>query len=189
MSLAVTVDPNDRATELPRCEPDFEAFYRETRRGVLDSARRLAGSSQHIAEDATSAAFVEMYRKWSTRRRKSFAENRSYVSRIAFRKVADHFRYWQRSRPSEGDIDTPADADNRDGPLPEYLAVLRKIEEQPYRRRAVIVLYFLEEFSYQEIGGILGMNVSTVRTHVQRARADLLPYTEGLKRAMEGRGE
>ena len=181
-------EPHVPTAKSPGQEPDFEAFYCGARRIVMDTARRMSGS-QHIAEDATSAAFVEICRKWDIRRSESFAVNLSYARGIAVRKVADHFRHWRRSRPYAGYIELPAQVDEEREPQPEYYTVLQQIDRQPYRRRAVIVLHFLEGLEYGEIADILDMSVSTVRTHIQRARTDLLPYAQRLRRAMRDGGE
>lgn len=52
------------------------------------------------------------------------------------------------------------------------------LDRQPPKRRAVGVLYFLEEFDYPEIAEALGIDHSTVRTHVQRLREKLQPLID-----------
>ena len=44
------------------------------------------------------------------------------------------------------------------------------IEELPEDFRLVIVLSFLEGFSYQEIADIVGLNIGTVKSRLHRGR-------------------
>jgi RNA polymerase sigma-70 factor (ECF subfamily) len=46
--------------------------------------------------------------------------------------------------------------------------------------RTIIVLRHLEEFSYEEIAGILAISVGTVRSRLHRARAQLLTHLRKL---------
>ena len=48
------------------------------------------------------------------------------------------------------------------------------LDELPAEQREVLVLRFLEELSYEEIGGIVGCPLGTVRSRLARARAQLL---------------
>ena len=167
---------------------DFVRFYCRTRPSVLDSARRMCGHDHHLAEEVTQQAFFEIYRSWAVRQFRPDEYNRRYVVRIMANKLADHYRDTRRLAPWENDSAPSWIDPEPNEPMPEYRLLRQLIDEQPPRRRAVVVLYFLEDFDYQEIARTLRMEASTVRTHVQRARAALLPYAEQLRQAMkEGR--
>jgi RNA polymerase sigma factor (sigma-70 family) len=58
------------------------------------------------------------------------------------------------------------------------LAVRALIDRQKPRRRAVAILWLDEERTYEEIGQILGITPSTVRTHVERLRTLLRPFRD-----------
>ena len=49
-------------------------------------------------------------------------------------------------------------------------AVGRSIEALPEEYRVVAALYFMEEFSYQEIADMVGCPVGTVRSRLHRGR-------------------
>jgi RNA polymerase sigma-70 factor, ECF subfamily len=161
----------------------FEAFYRQTWARLFDTARRMAGFDHDVAQDVTQQAYMVMLRQWPCRRDFSLEDNRRYATAIIWNKIADHFRYWRRldllPEGFEGDPVVSAE------PLPESQALLTAIDRQPARRRIVAVLYFLEDFSCEEIASVMGTSASTVRTHIQRARADLVPYAEKLRDALE----
>jgi RNA polymerase sigma factor (sigma-70 family) len=100
-------------------------------------------------------------------------------------KIADHFRQWKRFAELD---DVPGDTyldPDVDEALPEYRILLDVIDKQPPRRRAVAVLFFLEEFDCTEIAETLEISTSTVRTQVQRTRDQLLPYARHLRDALK----
>ena len=47
---------------------------------------------------------------------------------------------------------------------------LLKIEELDYKYKSVIMLYYYEEYSIEEVANILGLTVSAVKKRLQRAR-------------------
>ena len=57
------------------------------------------------------------------------------------------------------------------GELREWL--WEQVDLLPERYRAVLVLYYLRELSYDEIAGILELPLGTVKTHLYRAKAEL----------------
>jgi RNA polymerase sigma factor (sigma-70 family) len=164
---------------------EFESFYRTTWPRLLDTAGRMAGFDNDLAQEATQQAYVEMLRRWPQRRMHSLDDNRRYTVAIIGNKIADHFRYRRRLRPFDDDWDD-ASSDSVDAePLPEYLALLRQIDKQPAQRRAVVILYFFEDLTPNQIAASIKISPSTVRTQLQRARADLTPYAEKLRDALK----
>ena len=57
------------------------------------------------------------------------------------------------------------------GELREWL--WSQVDLLPERYRAVLVLYYLRELSYDEIAEILDLPLGTVKTHLFRAKAEL----------------
>jgi RNA polymerase sigma factor (sigma-70 family) len=101
-----------------------------------------------------------------------------YVVGVAVRKVADFYRSRDRCVPLEEGYDCGSHETGYAEVLDTMttLDVVRDcLDRQPPRRRAVGVLYLLEEFEYPEIAETLGMSCSTVRSHVQRLREALQP--------------
>jgi len=52
-------------------------------------------------------------------------------------------------------------------------AILRLVEQLPTRQRQVIMLFYMEEQSHEEVAAMLAMPVGTVKTLLHRARARL----------------
>ena len=66
-------------------------------------------------------------------------------------------------------IDTAASADA----LVERAALLRLVDQLPTKQRQVIMLFYMEEQSHEEVATMLAMPVGTVKTLLHRARARL----------------
>src|SRR5262249_18016118 len=112
---------------------------RATQRRLLDTARHLAAFDEDVAQEATQQAFIVLLTKWSERRNEDMEANRKYVAKIISRRIIDQYRFRGRwtefdDEESLGQSHPPAP-----GPLgPEYKALLRRIDEMPARRRAVL---------------------------------------------------
>lgn len=55
----------------------------------------------------------------------------------------------------------------------EQAALARLVDELPDRQRQVVLLYYLQEHSHEEVASMLAMPVGTVKTLLHRARARL----------------
>ena len=165
------------AIEQPDPMNDFIDFYKTTGERTFSRAYRAAGRDEHVARDATQEAYCLMWEKhWNDGKKPK--DPGSYVVGIAVRKVYDFYRSMKRNPcvPLEGEHDCGSDEPGYDEMLNsgEVLNAVRNLlDRQPARRRAVGVLYFLEEFDYAEIAEVLGISGSTVRTQVERLREKL----------------
>jgi RNA polymerase sigma-70 factor, ECF subfamily len=57
--------------------------------------------------------------------------------------------------------------------LADRAAILRLVDQLPTKQRQVIMLFYMEEQSYEEVATMLAMPVGTVKTLLHRARAQL----------------
>jgi RNA polymerase sigma-70 factor (ECF subfamily) len=57
--------------------------------------------------------------------------------------------------------------------LVERAAILRLVDQLPTKQRQVIMLFYMEAQSHEEVATMLGMPVGTVKTLLHRARAQL----------------
>lgn len=134
------------------------------------------------AADLVQEAMVKAYRFWDKYEEGSnarawlykimtniFINNYRSKSRapqmVAYEDIDDNFLYGQLA-----DLDPKAD------PEQQFFAkvfdedVRKAIEELPDDFRLVVVLSFLEGFSYQEIADIAGLNIGTVKSRLHRGR-------------------
>ena len=162
---------NQSADERP-LRPD--AFIRQAMGAWGGSVWRLALAQTGSKEDAE-----DVYQDVSLRLAQSATEFSSqehlkaWLLRVAVNRCHDVARL--RSRRPAVPLDSmpfePSDA----GPLSpdEVRALWEAVGELPESMRVVIHLYYQEGYSGKEIAGLLGLEPSTVRTRLQRARAQL----------------
>lgn len=153
--------------------PHMDALYR--------TALRMTKNSND-AEDLVQETFVKAYRFWD--KFETGSNCRAWLFKIMTNIFINDYRAKSRA-PQSVDVD---DIDN--GYLYNYLAdsksdqnpeeqlfaklldddVKRAIEELPDDFRVVVVLSFLEGFSYQEIAEIADLQLGTVKSRLHRGR-------------------
>jgi RNA polymerase sigma-70 factor (ECF subfamily) len=166
----------------------FTAFYLDTVDRTFQIAWRTTSNNQALAEDATQDAYLAMFKRWNERSGEPTESNRRYVVGIAVNKVVD----WYRRKPHLTELDEQYDCGAEETGFTEVLDELTILQDvrgliftQPPRRRAVAVLFFLEQYNYAEIAKTLGITESTVRTHVERLRKQLRPYIQMINTNLE----
>lgn len=130
-------------------------------------------SDDQLAEDAFQATFLVLIRKASSiRRRQSVGP---WLHGVALR-VAQRARSQARRRgvleqPLAGDV--PAERANQGLDAEIIEALHAEIDRLPRRLREPLVLCCLEERSYQQAAGLLGVSESTLRGRLHRGRKRL----------------
>ena len=162
---------NQSADERP-LRPD--AFIRQAMGAWGGSVWRLAlaqTGSKEDAEDVYQDVFLRLAQ--SATEFSSQEHLKAWLLRVAVNRC--HAVARLRSRRPAVPLDSmpfePSDA----GPLSpdEVRALWEAVGELPESMRVVIHLYYQEGYSGKEIAGLLGLEPSTVRTRLQRARAQL----------------
>lgn len=160
----------------------FEELVRRHQDAVYSMASRYASAAGDV-EDIAQEVFLRAFRSIGSFRRE--AKFSTWLYRITYNMCVDWARK-KRSRPSlpleeGGDV-----ADRRTDVEAEVLAgqereeVQRAAGELEERYRSVIMMYYYEELSYEDIASVLGIRPKTVETRLYRAR-------KALRRALERR--
>ncbi|HSW09304.1 MAG TPA: sigma-70 family RNA polymerase sigma factor [Bacillota bacterium] len=162
----------------------FGELVRRYERKVYNLAYRYAGNSDDAA-DLAQEAFLKAFCALGTfRGRSAFS---TWLYRVTANVCLDALRGRQRRRTLSLDQAPPGREGDREWELADPRADL---EEQVQRRevqsavhraigrlgpehRLVVVLRDLQGFSYQEISRILGLNLGTVKSRLNRARLAL----------------
>lgn len=169
-----------RSSDDPDLRPrDYDDFYRTTATRTFTVALRMSRGDEHVAHDATQEAYESMLRYWERWATRTIRDAGRYVIKIAVHKVTDVYR-------RNVDIAWPDDYEppNHETGYDEILgqplrrSLTELIDRQPDRRRAVAMLFFLDDFTPAEIADILRITESTVRTHVERMRVLLKPLVD-----------
>jgi len=171
---------------------DIAAFNRlvlHYQEAVYNVAYRIMGEPQS-AEDATQEAFISAYNALNSFRGGSF---KSWLMRIATNACYDELR--RRKRRPQTSLDNLMDENESfaylrsavDGPevAQQRLEVMHAIEDclrtLPDDQRITAVLCDVEGYDYQEIAGITGVSLGTVKSRMSRARARLRDCLQGVK--------
>jgi RNA polymerase sigma-70 factor (ECF subfamily) len=142
---------------------------------------------QNEVEDVAQECFIRAYKALGTFR--GDAQFSTWVYRIVYNTCLT--RREQQARRQDREIsmfaeneqadDQPREFEDEDGPLPDEVfeatdvreRLLKHLENMPVHYRAVLVLYYYEERSYQEIADALDLPMNTVKVHLLRAKKRL----------------
>ena len=172
----VLVGPSERESETSRAHREFE----ERLAGCGPLAFRVAyGVLRHAAdaEDVAQEALLKAYRNFE--RLREPAKFRGWLVRIAFRMALDRWRSVKRREKRETPADDPEQA--AAGPSVEELAASsefqarleRAMEELPEKFRLVLLLAAIEGYTLDEVSGMLGIPMGTVKSRLFFARKQL----------------
>ncbi len=147
----------------------FEAFFRDYEKAVFKNAYLITGSRED-ADDVLQAVFTAV---WKFRNTFDSTKGRpaTWLHRIT---VNECLRKRRKDRPAvlrvdPEDIDAPgADADARSD-LPDSGELGEALDALDAKHRAVLVLRYFNDLSYEEIAGVLGVPLGTVKSRINHA--------------------
>lgn len=166
----------------------WEEIVQTYNRRIYNICYRFSGSAND-AEDLTQDAFIKMYRTLS-----SYDPSKgafvTWITTITRNLLVDHFRKTKQDRQTDS-LDAPVSAQEDAQPLSEQIhdqsappdshvrsrelgetvhAALAKLS--PELREAVI-LRDLQDFDYKDIANVLKVPEGTVKSRINRGRAEL----------------
>lgn len=148
-------------------------LLREIEPYVYRTAYYLLNNEQD-AMDASQEALIRIYTKINSYEEK--AQFKTWVQRIVTNIAIDKFR---RAKPvvsiDEHNLVFMGNESVEREVLSAYAAqdIRVAIEQLPEHHRAVVVLRYLQDFSYNEIAESLGLPLNTVKSYLFRARQQL----------------
>jgi len=107
----------------------------------------------------------------------------SWLFSIAHRKCVDRWRKSGREEPlDDAAIEALADFENDPSELlirrEQEAEFMKLIEQLPLPQRSVLLLHFVEDFSLEEIAGITGAQIGTVKSRMHYAKRALRKLIE-----------
>jgi RNA polymerase sigma-70 factor (ECF subfamily) len=165
----------------------FEQIYRLHAEMVFNLALRMTGDPEEAA-DVSQETFLRVYRYCGRFRGRSSL--RTWIYRVAVNCCRSRFRSSEtwRTRTVSGSLERVEKvADTRRGPEDRVLArdrgesVMQALQSLPEPFREAVVLRDLEGLTYEEIAGVLGTRIGTVRSRIARGRDRLRALLEGLE--------
>lgn len=172
-------DPDRRILE--RCRRGdagaFEELFRKYQTYVFNICLGMLGNAED-ASDVAQETFIKLHRRMDSFR--GDASFSTWLYRVAVNLSISHIRKRGRSRLElMEDVQLPEMTEHDEHVVdPRALVeqsenarlVRRILSTLPPEYRAVIVLRHFQQLAYEEIGDILGLNLSQVKTRLFRAR-------------------
>ena len=168
----------------------WETIVRQHHQRIYNLAYRYTGKFDE-AEDLTQEVFLKVYRTLTSYRPES-GTLITWMVRVGRTHMIDHYRKFKTERAQTDSLEveyekaeenpdrftSPAEALEK-SELSErvHRALLRLSEEL----REAVVLRDLEEFSYEEIADMLKIPVGTVKSRINRGRAELARLLKAIK--------
>jgi RNA polymerase sigma-70 factor (ECF subfamily) len=145
----------------------WDRFAREHRLVVLkavNAAARRFGATEADADDAASEVFVELLKDDAKALRAYRGESAftTWLTVVAHRVAVREFSRKRPEPPPAKPVSRPVDTD-----------VMAELEKLPERERRALVMFHIEERSYQEIASALGIPSNQVGMVLLRAREAL----------------
>jgi RNA polymerase sigma-70 factor (ECF subfamily) len=168
---------------IARGEKHLFAQVIDTYSGLVASAIAAQGVERSEVEDLAQLAFINAYKGMAGFR--GDAKLSSWLYRIATN-VAKQHQKRRAVRPSVSSVEEAMESGRH--PVDERgdttrIAVRNRVlaaalGELPLRQRECLMLYYMEELTYEEIAEALGLNLNTVRTQIRRGKQKLAAVLE-----------
>lgn len=148
-------------------------LLREIEQHVYKTAYYILNNEQD-AHDAAQEALIRIYTKIGSYEEK--AQFKTWVQRIVTNICIDKFR---RAKPTvsieEHEMVFQGRQNVEHEVLSGYLAedIQQAINQLPEHHRSVVVLRYLQDFSYNEIAESMNLPLNTVKSYLYRARQQL----------------
>ncbi|WP_077622644.1 sigma-70 family RNA polymerase sigma factor [Sediminibacillus massiliensis] len=138
---------------------------------------------KQLAEDLAQEVFIRCYQSLHTFEKRS--SYRTWLYRIAVNQCKDYVKSWtfRNFIPSDTlKLESSHESDTVSAHVlrqEEDSILFRNVLDLPVKLREVIIFYYYEELSVEEIAVLLGIKVNTVKTRLHRARKNLKQTMEG----------
>jgi RNA polymerase sigma-70 factor (ECF subfamily) len=150
----------------------FERLYHRHAPRVHSLARRLLGTLD--ADDAVQDVFLRAWSKLDTFR--GDAAFATWLHRLATNVCLRRAEQGRRTIADETDLDTlparPSEPELR-------IDLTSALDRLTPAVRQVVVLFDLEGYSHEEIGGLLGISVDSSKMRLSRGRSALREFLKG----------
>lgn len=153
----------------------FETLVVRYQHRFYSVARRMLGNPQE-AEDAVQRAFLRVLQKAETYR--PSWKGSTWLYRVLTNVCVDTWRKRRREAVALARWDPP----HQDGRPAESSPIEAALLRLPTEARAIVLLRYVEDVSYQEIAQIRGVTVNTVKSQLRRGKLLLRRALRGGKR-------
>ena len=168
----------------------WESIVRQYNSRIYNLAYRFTGRFDE-AEDLTQEIFLKVYRTLGSYRPES-GTLVTWMVRVGRNHMIDHYRKFkiEKSQTDSLEVEYEKAEENPDRfTSPAEALEKRELSERVHRTllklseelREAVILRDLEEFTYEEIADMLKVPVGTVKSRINRGRAELARLLKGVK--------
>jgi RNA polymerase sigma-70 factor (ECF subfamily) len=151
----------------------FDLVARQFQTKVFHLAFSILGNQQQ-AEDASQEIFIRVWRALPNYRSQSSVSTWIYAIARNTCLTALKSAGSRRTLSLEDAAVRSAAEKKLESPAHPYAPDLqRMVDSLPEKQRQVVMLFYMEEKSHEEVSQLLGIPVGTVKTHLHRARKEL----------------
>jgi RNA polymerase sigma factor (sigma-70 family) len=179
---------NEHMADIPNSEPINHLNREEKLKWLMNAygndVIRIAYTylkQRQMAEDVAQEVFIKCYGKMDSFRNES--SYKTWLIRITVNQCKDVLKSWTFKNLYFTDIfkpkQTSSSLEHSFSSVQENLLISKQVIELPVRLREVIILFYYQEFSIEEISDMLKINSNTVRTRLHRGRQKLKEGYEG----------
>ena len=160
----------------------WEAIVRQHNQRIYNLAYRFTGRFDE-AEDLTQEIFLKVYRTLNSYRAESGALV-TWIVRVGRNHIIDHYRKFKTERTHTDSLEVEyekAEENPARYANPAQALEQRELSERVHHAllkisedlREAVILRDLEEFTYEEIASMLDLPLGTVKSRINRGRAEL----------------
>ena len=192
---APSAPPEEIDTLIARClsgdQAAWETIVRLHRRKVFNIAYKFVGRHDQ-AEDLTQDVFLKLYRSLDTFDRR--ANFQTWLISVSRNLCIDHYRSLRKEREV---VNREVDPSDLTPPAPDSSAhtvleqrdrvqLLRQaLDQLPPPLRTAVMMRDIQEMSYQEIARRLALPEGTVKSRINRGRAELARQYQALRQRQD----
>jgi RNA polymerase sigma-70 factor, ECF subfamily len=165
----------------------WELIVRQHWRKVFNVAYKFVGKHD-AAEDLAQDIFLKVFKSLNTFDRR--ANFQTWLISVSRNLCIDHYRSVRKERETiDRDVDANALSPSSHDPGPiaaleqrDRVVLLRRaLAELPRALRVAVLMRDIQEMSYQEIAGTLGLPEGTVKSRINRGRTELARHVRRLR--------
>jgi RNA polymerase sigma factor (sigma-70 family) len=151
-----------------------EREYNDCVGTYADNVYRFILKNLRHEEDARDVVQTAFEKLWRNREEVNYEKSKSYLFTVAYHQMIDHLRKIKRVQLKE---EFREDSSILNVPFNNVKRVLEEaLTRLSETQRSLVLLKDYEGYSYEEIGGITGLNESQVKVYLHRARVLLKNY-------------
>jgi RNA polymerase sigma-70 factor, ECF subfamily len=173
-------EPSERGRQARLSLASFPTFYQQYY-PLLVRVLISQAHDTHWAEDVAQDAMLAAYNRWEDML--VYERPDSWLFKVAIRRLRRIEAKVRRECPYPDDFDATMQdvrlAAAEDEWVEDHLAVVAGIRSLPRRQSEIIALHYLADYTLEEAAEILGISLSSAKTHKQRGLDSLRKQDRG----------